>query len=63
MQARRRRIIADIGCHCLLGEKRIQTGLVGDLMDEAARGKRVQKVGFEGRHEFFLKLYVGKRPA
>ena len=57
MQARRRRIIADIGRHDFLGEQLIEAGVVGRLMDETAFLEGVKEIGLELGHD--LSLSVG----
>ena len=54
MQARCRRIEADIGRHDLARIKLIQSSLVGDLVDEATLMKRAQEIGLEIRHRLVL---------
>jgi len=50
MEARRRGVEADIPRHHLFGRGLIEGLGVGKLMDEAARFKFAQEIGFEAGH-------------
>ena len=51
VQARCRRIIADIGRHAFLGEQVVEPRFIGHLMNEAALGEDAEEIGLELRHD------------